>query len=138
MLLNIYTGEQARDTPYEIEILIPVDGYDPIGFTLTKLCGYISRGRRKKREKKREKKRKNLEIRRRRQLLLVRAGRRSLGDVAKDSQPRGEKKRGNVASAIQVPCYSLADYKQGREGDATSGWATFGVLSCMYTNIITI
>ncbi|RWW63245.1 hypothetical protein BHE74_00029596 [Ensete ventricosum] len=61
MLLNIYTGEQARDTPYEIEILIPVDGYDPIGFTLTKLCG-----------------------------------RRSLGDVAKDSQPRGEKKRGNV------------------------------------------
>ncbi|RZS01284.1 hypothetical protein BHM03_00031120 [Ensete ventricosum] len=63
MLLNIYTGEQARDTPYEIEILIPVDGYDPIGFTLTKLCGYISRGRRKKREKKREKKRKNLEIR---------------------------------------------------------------------------
>ncbi|RWV99450.1 hypothetical protein GW17_00037636, partial [Ensete ventricosum] len=39
-VLNIYWRcEQARDTPYEIEILIPVDGYDPIGFTLTKLCG---------------------------------------------------------------------------------------------------
>ncbi|XP_065019273.1 uncharacterized protein LOC135583780 isoform X3 [Musa acuminata AAA Group] len=62
-VLNIYWRcEQARDTPYEIEILIPVDGYDPIGFTLTKLC----------------------------------------------------------------------DYKQGREGDATSGWATFGVLSCIF------
>ncbi|URE39053.1 hypothetical protein MUK42_15578 [Musa troglodytarum] len=56
------TGEQARDTPYEIEILIPVDGYDRIGFTLTKLC----------------------------------------------------------------------DYKQGRERGATSGWATFGVLSCIF------
>ncbi|XP_042379388.1 uncharacterized protein LOC121971929 isoform X1 [Zingiber officinale] len=64
-VLNIYWRcEVARDTPYEIKIMVPVDGYDPIGFTLTKLC----------------------------------------------------------------------DYRQEREDDSTNGWATFGVLSCMYVS----
>ncbi|KAJ0989042.1 hypothetical protein J5N97_007398 [Dioscorea zingiberensis] len=52
----------AHDIPYEIFISIPIDGYDPVEFTLTKLC----------------------------------------------------------------------DYKQGDENDSTRGWATFGVLSCIF------
>ncbi|KAG5535978.1 hypothetical protein RHGRI_023686 [Rhododendron griersonianum] len=32
--------EEARDTPYEVEITVPVVGYEPIQFTLTKMCGY--------------------------------------------------------------------------------------------------
>lgn len=31
-------GEKARDTPYEVEITIPVHNYEPIQFTLTKMC----------------------------------------------------------------------------------------------------
>ncbi|XP_074584443.1 uncharacterized protein LOC141840371 isoform X2 [Curcuma longa] len=62
-VLNIYWRcEVACETPYEIQIMVPVDGYDPIGFTLTKLC----------------------------------------------------------------------DYRQEREDDSTNGWATFGVLSCIF------
>lgn len=60
--------EIARDTPYEVEISIPVDGYDPIDFTLTKLCGY----------------------------------------------------------------------RQGREGEATRGWAIFGVISCIFIILSTL
>ncbi|XP_020097587.1 uncharacterized protein LOC109716509 isoform X2 [Ananas comosus] len=32
--------ETARDEPYGVDFLIPVEGYDPIEFTLTKICGY--------------------------------------------------------------------------------------------------
>lgn len=39
MLFAIFAGEIACDTPYEINISIPVEDYDPIEFTLTKLCG---------------------------------------------------------------------------------------------------
>ncbi|WOL01231.1 hypothetical protein Cni_G09945 [Canna indica] len=68
-VLNIYWRcELARDTPYEVEIVIPVDGYGPINFTLTKLC----------------------------------------------------------------------DYKQVTEDDATSGWVTFGILSCIFIVSATI
>ncbi|KAL4574148.1 hypothetical protein LXL04_020973 [Taraxacum kok-saghyz] len=31
--------EKTRDDPYEVQITIPVEGYDPIQFTLTKMCG---------------------------------------------------------------------------------------------------
>ncbi|KAM0944209.1 hypothetical protein DsansV1_C11g0106391 [Dioscorea sansibarensis] len=58
----------ARDSPYDIAISIPIDGYDPVEFTLTKLC----------------------------------------------------------------------DYEQGGENDATRGWATFGVLSCIFIVLSTI
>lgn len=34
-------GEKARDTPYEVEITLPVEGYEPIQFTLTKMCGKL-------------------------------------------------------------------------------------------------
>lgn len=34
-------GEKARDTPYEVDITIPVEGYEPIQFTLTKMCGKL-------------------------------------------------------------------------------------------------
>lgn len=32
-------GERIHDSPYEINMSIPVEGYDPIEFTLTKFCG---------------------------------------------------------------------------------------------------
>ncbi|CAM8905209.1 unnamed protein product [Rhodiola kirilowii] len=40
MLIVDWTCEQARDNPHEVDITIPVDGYEPIQFTLTKLCEY--------------------------------------------------------------------------------------------------
>ncbi|XP_072999180.1 uncharacterized protein [Typha latifolia] len=68
-VLNVnWRCELARNTPYEINILIPVEGYDPIEFTLAKICGYT----------------------------------------------------------------------QGQEGDAARGWATFGVLSCIFIVLSTI
>ncbi|RCV24042.1 hypothetical protein SETIT_5G053400v2 [Setaria italica] len=40
-VLNVdWRCEIARSSPYEVNILIPVEGYDPIEFTLTKECGY--------------------------------------------------------------------------------------------------
>ncbi|KAL4577679.1 hypothetical protein LXL04_013790 [Taraxacum kok-saghyz] len=39
-LLDInWRCEKTRDIPYEVQITIPVEGYDPIQFTLTKMCG---------------------------------------------------------------------------------------------------
>ncbi|KAG2243100.1 hypothetical protein Bca52824_095056 [Brassica carinata] len=32
--------EKSRNTPYEVNVTIPVDGYDPVQFFLTKLCEY--------------------------------------------------------------------------------------------------
>lgn len=32
-------GEKARDTPYEVEITIPVENYAPVQFTFAKICG---------------------------------------------------------------------------------------------------
>ncbi|KAL5713334.1 hypothetical protein ACHQM5_015419 [Ranunculus cassubicifolius] len=38
-MLNVdWTCESARDTPYEVFVSIPVEGYEPIEFTLTKIC----------------------------------------------------------------------------------------------------
>nr|XP_043634822.1 uncharacterized protein LOC122605924 isoform X2 [Erigeron canadensis] len=38
-LLNIdWRCERAHDSPYEVQVTIPVDGYDPVKFTLTKMC----------------------------------------------------------------------------------------------------
>lgn len=34
-------GEKSRRTPYEVNVTIPVDGYDPVQFFLTKLCGKL-------------------------------------------------------------------------------------------------
>ncbi|KAK9108912.1 hypothetical protein Sjap_016972 [Stephania japonica] len=62
MLIVDWRCEKARDTPYEVNISIPVEGYEPIEFILTKLCRY----------------------------------------------------------------------RQDAEGDATRGWVTFGVLSCIF------
>ncbi|KAJ1283196.1 hypothetical protein BS78_03G109500 [Paspalum vaginatum] len=40
-VLNVdWRCEIARSSPYEVHVLIPVEGYDPIEFTLTKTCGY--------------------------------------------------------------------------------------------------
>uniref|UniRef100_A0A0E0FJP9 Uncharacterized protein n=1 Tax=Oryza nivara TaxID=4536 RepID=A0A0E0FJP9_ORYNI len=45
-ILNvIWRCEIARSSPYEVNILIPVEGYDPIEFTLTKECGFIYKTR---------------------------------------------------------------------------------------------
>ncbi|GAA0139665.1 G-protein coupled receptor [Lithospermum erythrorhizon] len=32
--------DQARDSPYEVTVTIPVKGYDPVQFTFTKMCEY--------------------------------------------------------------------------------------------------
>ncbi|XP_020679279.1 uncharacterized protein LOC110097326 isoform X1 [Dendrobium catenatum] len=40
VLLVNWRCERIHDSPYKIYISIPVDGYDPIEFTLTKFCGY--------------------------------------------------------------------------------------------------
>lgn len=39
ILFTLLLGETARDEPYGVDFLIPVEGYDPIEFTLTKICG---------------------------------------------------------------------------------------------------
>ena len=36
-----FKGEKSRTTPYEVNVTIPVDGYDPVQFFLTKLCGEL-------------------------------------------------------------------------------------------------
>lgn len=44
--LNIWllsSGLTALDTPYEVNITIPVESYDPIQFTLTKVCSKFYR-----------------------------------------------------------------------------------------------
>ncbi|CAJ1942479.1 unnamed protein product [Sphenostylis stenocarpa] len=40
MLMLDWRCEVARDTPYEVNITIPVEGYEPIQFVLTKTCDY--------------------------------------------------------------------------------------------------
>ncbi|CAL0313292.1 unnamed protein product [Lupinus luteus] len=40
MLILDWRCEVSRDTPYEVNVTIPVDGYEPIEFTLTKICDY--------------------------------------------------------------------------------------------------
>ncbi|KAL2333740.1 hypothetical protein Fmac_014953 [Flemingia macrophylla] len=40
MLVVDWRCEVARDTPYEVNITIPVEGYEPIQFVLTKTCDY--------------------------------------------------------------------------------------------------
>ncbi|KAI3972152.1 hypothetical protein MKW92_042764 [Papaver armeniacum] len=38
MLVLDWRCEKSRDTPYEVNITIPVEGYEPINFILTKMC----------------------------------------------------------------------------------------------------
>lgn len=40
MLMVAWRCKVARDNPYEVEITVPVQGYEPIQFTLTKICQY--------------------------------------------------------------------------------------------------
>ncbi|PNY11190.1 hypothetical protein L195_g007793, partial [Trifolium pratense] len=40
MLIVDWRCEIARNTPYEVNITIPVEGYEPIQFVLTKMCDY--------------------------------------------------------------------------------------------------
>ncbi|XP_047263159.1 uncharacterized protein LOC107860011 isoform X2 [Capsicum annuum] len=61
VLLIDWRCNVARDNPYDVEVTIPIENYDPIQFTLTKMC----------------------------------------------------------------------EYQQGEGGDASRGWAIFGVLSCI-------
>ncbi|OMO56970.1 hypothetical protein CCACVL1_26116, partial [Corchorus capsularis] len=59
---------KAQNTPYEVNITIPVEGYAPVEFFLTKMC----------------------------------------------------------------------EYTQNQEGDATRGWATFGIISCIFMVLSTL
>ncbi|XP_057528934.1 uncharacterized protein LOC130807656 isoform X2 [Amaranthus tricolor] len=38
ILIVDWTCQKAQNTPYEVEISIPVENYEPINFTLTKMC----------------------------------------------------------------------------------------------------
>lgn len=67
-LIVDWTCTKALDTPYDIEFIIPVEDYEPIQFTLTKMC----------------------------------------------------------------------EYRQGKGGGATQGWAIFGVLSCIVLVLSTL
>ncbi|KAH7566348.1 hypothetical protein JRO89_XS08G0141200 [Xanthoceras sorbifolium] len=40
MMIVDWRCETARDTPYEVNVTIPVEGYEPIQFFLTKMCKY--------------------------------------------------------------------------------------------------
>ncbi|KAF3440729.1 hypothetical protein FNV43_RR19015 [Rhamnella rubrinervis] len=40
MLIIDWRCERASDTPYEVNITIPVEGYEPIQFILTKMCEF--------------------------------------------------------------------------------------------------
>ncbi|XP_057492465.1 uncharacterized protein LOC130778076 isoform X1 [Actinidia eriantha] len=40
MLMVDWRCEKARDSPYGVEITVPVESYEPIQFTLTKMCEY--------------------------------------------------------------------------------------------------
>ncbi|KAL3818789.1 hypothetical protein ACJIZ3_004694 [Penstemon smallii] len=44
MILVDWICEKARDTPYEVEITIPVEGYDPVEFTFSKKCEHSQSG----------------------------------------------------------------------------------------------
>lgn len=37
----LLSGNVPRKTPYEVEITVPVVGYEPIQFTLSKMCGEL-------------------------------------------------------------------------------------------------
>ncbi|CAI9110845.1 OLC1v1010936C4 [Oldenlandia corymbosa var. corymbosa] len=43
-LLIDWTCEKARDSPFEVEVTIPVENYDPVQFTLAKRCDYGQSG----------------------------------------------------------------------------------------------
>ncbi|KAJ4966269.1 hypothetical protein NE237_018118 [Protea cynaroides] len=68
ILIMDWRCEKASATPYQVDISIPVEGYEPVEFTLTKMC----------------------------------------------------------------------EHRQNRRGDATRGWATFGVLSCVFIVMSTL
>ncbi|KAJ8634329.1 hypothetical protein MRB53_027665 [Persea americana] len=68
ILIVNWRCEMASDTPYEVAISIPVEGYEPVEFTLSKIC----------------------------------------------------------------------EHRQDREGGATRGWATFGLLSCVFFILSTL
>lgn len=40
VLIVNWRCEKARETPYAVDISFPVEGYDPVEFTLTKSCAY--------------------------------------------------------------------------------------------------
>ncbi|XP_059440542.1 uncharacterized protein LOC132172996 isoform X1 [Corylus avellana] len=68
VLIVDWRCEKALDTPYEVNVTIPIEGYEPIQFILTKMC----------------------------------------------------------------------EYRQDQGADATRGWATFGVLSCIFIVFSTV
>ncbi|KAL0378291.1 UNVERIFIED_CONTAM: hypothetical protein Sradi_3134600 [Sesamum radiatum] len=45
MMLVDWRCEKSRDTPYEVEITIPIENYDPIQFTLAKMCEHTQNER---------------------------------------------------------------------------------------------
>lgn len=36
------SGEKASDGPYQVNVTIPVEGFEPIQFILTKMCGTLA------------------------------------------------------------------------------------------------
>ncbi|KAL3629637.1 hypothetical protein CASFOL_026859 [Castilleja foliolosa] len=83
MILLDWRCEKARDAPYEVEITIPVENYDPIQFTFAKMCG------------------------------------------------EDDYKNYPEASLDKYEISPCPEHAQDERGEATKGWAIFGILSCI-------
>ncbi|KAH7519983.1 hypothetical protein FEM48_Zijuj08G0095300 [Ziziphus jujuba var. spinosa] len=85
MLIIDWRCERVRDTPYEVNVTIPVEGYEPIQTN------------------------------------------RQLNPL-----PKYEREF-RLAGFNLIPSWfsNFAEFRQGKGGDATRGWAVFGVLSCI-------
>ncbi|KAH9711244.1 G-protein coupled receptor [Citrus sinensis] len=87
VLIVDWRCEKAHSMPFEVNITIPIEGYEPVQFFLTKMCV-------------------------RNAFFYERAIRE--GDLR------------------QKICWASGEYRQDQGGDSARGWATFGVISCMY------
>ncbi|KAH9711250.1 G-protein coupled receptor [Citrus sinensis] len=109
VLIVDWRCEKAHSMPFEVNITIPIEGYEPVQFFLTKMCV-------------------------RNAFFYERAIRE--GDLR---QKICWASGGNDCSAKHQQKLALlqfelitTEYRQDQGGDSARGWATFGVISCMY------
>ncbi|KAK3410379.1 hypothetical protein EUGRSUZ_J02381 [Eucalyptus grandis] len=96
--------ETPRDSPYEVEITVPVDSYEPVHFTLSKICGELIQG--------------NSPL----ILSLARVG----------FTVHIQLMTCHLTDFVWLVVQNSAEHRQDAGGDAVGGWAVFGILSCMY------
>ncbi|KAH9663017.1 G-protein coupled receptor [Citrus sinensis] len=109
VLIVDWRCEKAHSMPFGVNITIPIEGYEPVQFFLTKMCV-------------------------RNAFFYERAIRE--GDLR---QKICWASGGNDCSAKHQQKLALlqfelitSEYRQDQGGDSARGWATFGVISCMY------